>query len=74
MKITIEFNDEVEDDMSTHRRMLQAGNMHSALWDIGQHLRTHTKYSNDEVAYPFYEAMREKYYEIMNDNKVDLDD
>ena len=72
MKATLEFNmpeDQVEFDFA-----MQGSKMYSALWDISQELRTLWKYEelNDDE-WKMVERIRDKFYEILDDNQIKLD-
>jgi hypothetical protein len=72
MKATIEFNlpeDQAEFDFAT-----QGGKMYLALWDISQELRTLWKYEElDEKEWDMVERIRNKFFEILEDNQILLD-
>jgi len=71
-KIKMIFNlpeDQAEFDFAT-----QGSNMHSALWDISQELRTLWKYEElKEEEWDMVERIRNKFYEILNDHQITLD-
>ena len=72
MKAILEFNmpeDQVEFDFA-----VQGSKMYSALWDISQELRTLWKYEelNDEE-FKIVERIRDKFYEILDENQIKLD-
>lgn len=43
-----------------------------ALEEMSAYLRQKERYSDNEIAIPFYEEVREKFHEILNDNKIEL--
>lgn len=72
MKAKLTFNlpeDQAEFDFAT-----QGSNMHSALWDISQELRTLWKYEElDEKEWDMVERIRNKFFEILEDHQIKLD-
>jgi hypothetical protein len=72
MKATLEFNlpdDQAEFDLAT-----QGSNMYSALWDISQELRTLWKYEElSDQEWKMVERIRDKFYEILDDQQIKLD-
>ena len=72
MKATLEFNmpeDQVEFDFA-----MQGSKMYSALWDISQELRTLWKYEElNEEEWKIVERIRDKFYEILDENQIKLD-
>jgi len=72
MKATITFNlpeDQAEFDFAT-----QGSNMYSALWDISQELRTLWKYEElKQEEWDMVERIRNKFFEILDDNQIKLD-
>ena len=72
MKATLEFNmpeDQVEFDFA-----VQGGKMYSALWDISQELRTLWKYEElKQEEWDMVERIRNKFYEILDENQIKLD-
>jgi hypothetical protein len=72
MKATLEFNlpeDQIEFDFAT-----QGGNMHAALWEISQELRKLWKYEElSDQEWKMVERIRDKFYEILDDHQIKLD-
>jgi hypothetical protein len=72
MKATLEFNlpkDQAEFDFAT-----QGSKMYNALWEISQELRTLWKYEElDEKEWDMVERIRNKFFEILEDNQITLD-
>ena len=72
MKATLEFNmpeDQVEFDFA-----IQGSKMYSALWDISQELRKIWKYEElSEEEFKMVEKIRDKFYEILDENQIKLD-
>jgi hypothetical protein len=72
MKATLEFNlpeDQAEFDFAT-----QGSKMYNALWEISQELRTLWKYEElDEKEWDMVERIRNKFFEILEDNQINLD-
>ena len=77
MKAILEFNLDEQDDRVAHLRAVKALDVAIALWDIEQHLRAQTKYAPDSMSSEVYDALqetRDKFYEIMNERSIDLDE
>jgi hypothetical protein len=71
MKAIIEFN--FPDDQLEYDLMLQASNMYLALNQIEDELRHITKYGDITPAESdIYYKVRDRFYEIMNENNVNL--
>jgi len=76
MKATIEFDLHDSEDKREHQRMLKSMDMHLALWDISQALRSKIKYAPDDMSQDMYKAygeVQEMFYDIMNQYKIDLE-
>ena len=53
---------------------VQGGKMYSALWDISQELRTLWKYEElSDEEFKIVERIRNKFYEILDENQIKLD-
>lgn len=53
---------------------IQGSNMYSALWDISQELRTLWKYEElKQEEWDMVERIRNKFYEILDENQIKLD-
>ena len=74
MKATLHFNLEDPDDKFAFNRCHKANDMAMALWDYSQELRAICKYSDDEVQQKHWGEAREKFYEVLKDYGIDLDD
>ena len=77
MKAILEFDLNQEDDDVAHKRAVKALDLCIVLWDIDQYLRSQTKYAPDDMPEEVYNALdkaREKFYEIMNERNVSLDE
>ena len=72
MKATLEFN--MPEDQAEFDFAVQGGKMYSALWDISQELRKLWKYEelNDDE-FKIVERIRDKFYEILDENQIKLD-
>lgn len=72
MKAKLEFN--LPDDQHDFDLAIQGSKMYSALWDISQELRKLWKYEelNDDE-WKMVERIRDKFYEILDDNQIKLD-
>jgi hypothetical protein len=72
MKATLEF--QLPEDQTEFDFAIQGSNMYSALWDISQELRTLYKYEElDEKEWKMVERIRDKFYEILDENQIKLD-
>jgi predicted nucleotidyltransferase len=72
MKATLEFN--LPDDQTEFDFAVQGSNMYSALWEISQELRTLWKYEElKEEEWDMVERIRNKFYEILDENQIKLD-
>jgi predicted nucleotidyltransferase len=72
MKAILEFN--LPEDQADFDFAVQGGKMYSALWDISQELRRLWKYEElDEKEWAMVERIRDKFYEILDDNQIKLD-
>lgn len=61
--------DQIEFDFA-----VQGGKMYSALWDISQELRTLWKYEElRDEEFKMVERIRNKFYEILDENQIKLD-
>jgi len=77
MKAILEFDLNETNDISAHKRAVKALDMAIALWDIEQYLRSQTKYAPDSMPQEAYDALekaREKFYEILNDHNIGIDE
>ena len=74
MEAILKYN--LPDDQAEFQMAMDAGKMHSVLWDMDQWLRAQIKYAPDEMSQEKYEAFeecREKLHDLMVENNVDLD-
>ena len=72
--LKFDFND--PDDRREHERMLKSMDMHLALWDISQELRSKVKYAPDSMSedeYKAWEQAQEMFYRIINEYTINLD-
>lgn len=72
MKVICKFDLDDEDDAFKYNAALRAPNMFHALTEYGQWLRSICKYTETNQL-PNAEACKEKFWEILSDNKVDLE-
>ena len=76
MKAVLEFDLHDPEDKREHQRMLKSMDMHLALWDISQELRSKIKYASDSMSEDEYKAWgqaQEMFYRIINDYTIDLE-
>ena len=72
MKATLTFN--LPEDQAEFDFAVQGSNMYSALWDISQELRTLWKYEElTDEEFKIVEKIRNKFYEILDENQIKLD-
>jgi hypothetical protein len=72
MKATLEYN--LPEDKHDFDLAIQGATMYSALWDISQELRTLWKYEElSEEEWKMVERIRDKFYEILDENQIKLD-
>lgn len=72
MKATLEFN--LPEDKHEWDNAVKADAMYAALWDLSQEFRRMCKYQTFETneEYAIVEAIRDKFYEILNENEINL--
>lgn len=73
----LEFDLNEPDDVQAHKRAIKALDMALVLWDIDQYLRAQTKYAPDSMPEEVYDALektREKFYDILRDHNIDIDE
>ena len=72
MKARLTFN--LPDDQAEFDFAMQGSKMYSALWDISQELRKIWKYEElSEEEFKIVERIRDKFYEILDENQIKLD-
>ena len=76
MKATLEFN--IPEDQDDFELATKGGKWYSIVWEMDQWLRTQYKYMPDEEysedRYNAYVEAREKLFELMKENGVNLED
>lgn len=72
MKAIFEFT--LPEEIEEFERFNQANDMSSALSEFANYMRSMSKYDDslNESQYDLLEKLREKYYEILNDNKIEI--
>ena len=76
MEAILKFDLNDPDDKREHERMLKSMDMHLALWDISQELRSKVKYASDSMSedeYKTWEQAQEMFYRIINEYTINLD-
>jgi hypothetical protein len=71
-EIILKFNDE---DFEDARTALDGWKWKNAMWQLDQHLRSELKY-NEKISGETdiaYQAIRDKIYEILNDDNLNMD-
>jgi len=72
MKAKLTFN--LPEDQNEFDLAIQGSKMYLALWDISQELRTLWKYEElSEEEWKMVERIRDKFYEILDENQIKLD-
>lgn len=72
MKAKLTFN--LPEDQAEFDFAVQGSKMYSALWDISQDLRTLWKYEElSDEEFKMVERIRNKFFEILEDNQITLD-
>lgn len=76
MKAILEFNFENEYDSTQYKRATKAYETVLSLWEIDQFLRNELKYNDklSEEEYKVLEQVRNEFYNIINNNGVNLDE
>jgi len=74
MEATIKF-DLSGDDKYDFDIMMIAQKMSSVIWDLNEWIRNECKYKElTEETYTAYDNVREKLFELMDDNSISMDD
>lgn len=76
MKALIEFNLDDPDDIEAHKRFTNLNAVYLALWEFDEEMRRQIKYNTESYNGEQLEALdklREKFYQIMNDNQIKID-
>jgi hypothetical protein len=72
MKAKLTFN--LPEDQAEFDFAVQGSKMYSALWDISQELRAIWKYEElTDEEFKIVEKIRNKFYEILDENQIKLD-
>jgi hypothetical protein len=77
MKGILEFNLEDSIDEAAYIRAVKSTKLAISLWEMDQYLRSQIKHAPDSMSdevYKTLEETRDKLYEIMSDNSIDLDE
>ena len=76
MRAIIEFDLDEPTDIEAHKRFTNINGVYVALWEFDQEMRRQIKYNTQEYNGEQLDALdklREKFYEILNDNNVKID-
>ena len=76
MRAIIEFDLDEPTDIEAHKRFTNLNGVYSALWDFDQLMRSQIKYNSENYSGEQLDALdklRDKFYEILNDNNVKID-
>ena len=74
-KAILEFDLNESEDRDEHTRMMKSLDILMVMWDYDQYLRTQIKYNEKltQEQHDVFQEARDKFYEIMNDRQVSLD-
>ncbi len=76
MKAVIEFDLNEPEDIEAHKRFTNLNAVYIALWEFDQEMRSQIKYNSQNYNGDQLDALdklRDKFYEILNDNNVKID-
>jgi hypothetical protein len=76
MRAIIEFDLDEPTDIEAHKRFTNLNGVYIALWEFDQEMRSQIKYNTEGYNGEQLDALdklREKFYEILNDNNVKID-
>jgi hypothetical protein len=76
MKAILEFDLNEPDDVTAHKRCVQAVDLAIMLWDVEQELRKLTKYAPDSMSEETHDELtklREWFYETLNEKNISID-
>jgi hypothetical protein len=76
MRAIIEFDLDEPTDIEAHKRFTNLNAVYIALWEFDQEMRSQIKYNSQNYTGEQVDALdklREKFYEILNDNNVKID-
>jgi hypothetical protein len=70
---TAQLTFKLPEEREEYETTMRAGKYHSAIWDLGQHLRAILKYGDEGMSdekRAIYEEIRKKFYDILEENEV----
>jgi len=76
MKAIIEFDLNEPDDIEAHKRFTNINEVYIALWEFREEMRKQIKYNSENYTGEQIDAidkLREKFFEILNDNNIKID-
>ncbi len=76
MRAIIEFDLDEPTDIEAHKRFTNLNAVYVALWEFDQEMRRQIKYNSENYSGEQVDALdklRDKFYEILNDNNVKID-
>ena len=73
MKAILEFDLNDHDEMIAHKRYLSSDSLCTVLYKIDQWLRDCVKYGDDEIKGNHLQEARDKLYEYMDNEGINLD-
>lgn len=77
MKGILEFNLDESDEREAHLRAVKSTNLAIALWEIDQYLRGEIKHAPDSMPVEVFNKLQDvrgRFYDIMSDNNINLDE
>jgi len=71
---TVTLTFKIPEQQEEMQRALDAGKYMSALWEFSNYLRSQYKYNDNltEEQFKMVETIREKFYEIVNDENIEI--
>ncbi len=76
MRAIIEFDLDEPTDIEAHKRFTNLNAVYIALWEFDKEMRSQIKYNSENYNGEQLDALdklRDKFYEILNDNQIKID-
>ena len=74
MKATLRYDLSDTDQVKEHLRAVKSLDLAIAIWDMKQAFRTKLKGDLSEHDYELYEGIQNKFFEILEENNINLDE
>lgn len=77
MKAILEFNLDESDEREAHLRAVKSTSLAIALWEMDQYLRGEIKHAPDSMPHEVFNKLQDvrgRFYDIMSDNNIHLDE